>query len=91
MIVTSGWFLLLLCRYWNSRLATERQRLLSGFTHSDVVCMFTLASTEILFLQIDFTIYYQSLLKLTIMFLLVDFAYSLVFSFLVFFVVMYGP
>lgn len=24
--------------YWNSRLATERQRLLSGFTHSDVVC-----------------------------------------------------
>ncbi|KAL0399330.1 UNVERIFIED_CONTAM: tRNA (guanine(37)-N1)-methyltransferase 1 [Sesamum radiatum] len=24
--------------YWNSRLATERQRLLSCFTHSDVVC-----------------------------------------------------
>jgi tRNA G37 N-methylase Trm5 len=30
----------LLCRYWNSRLATERQRLLNGFTHHDVVCMF---------------------------------------------------
>ncbi|CAL1385429.1 unnamed protein product [Linum trigynum] len=24
--------------YWNSRLATERQRLLRGFTHKDVVC-----------------------------------------------------
>ncbi|CAI0439102.1 unnamed protein product [Linum tenue] len=24
--------------YWNSRLATERQRLLQGFTHKDVVC-----------------------------------------------------
>ncbi|XP_019183341.1 PREDICTED: tRNA (guanine(37)-N1)-methyltransferase 1 isoform X1 [Ipomoea nil] len=24
--------------YWNSRLATERQRLLSSFTHDDVVC-----------------------------------------------------
>ncbi|KAE8125713.1 hypothetical protein FH972_020488 [Carpinus fangiana] len=24
--------------YWNSRLATERQRLLNGFTHHDVVC-----------------------------------------------------
>ncbi|MED6110792.1 hypothetical protein PIB30_046049 [Stylosanthes scabra] len=26
--------------YWNSRLATERQRLLSGFTRKDVVCMY---------------------------------------------------
>ncbi|XP_021288023.1 tRNA (guanine(37)-N1)-methyltransferase 1 [Herrania umbratica] len=24
--------------YWNSRLATERQRLLSGFNHKDVIC-----------------------------------------------------
>ena len=54
MIVTSGWFLLL-CRYWNSRLATERQRLLNGFTYRDVVCMFALALTELIFLQIDFT------------------------------------
>lgn len=27
------------CRYWNSRLATERQRLLESFTRNDVVCM----------------------------------------------------
>lgn len=27
------------CRYWNSRLATERQRLLKSFTRNDVVCM----------------------------------------------------
>ncbi|KAF7112983.1 hypothetical protein RHSIM_RhsimUnG0172700 [Rhododendron simsii] len=26
--------------YWNSRLATERQRLLNCFTHDDVVCIF---------------------------------------------------
>lgn len=27
------------CRYWNSRLATERKRLLESFTRNDVVCM----------------------------------------------------
>ncbi|XVF04065.1 hypothetical protein REPUB_Repub05bG0049100 [Reevesia pubescens] len=29
----------LLCRYWNSRVATERQMLLSGFNRNDVICM----------------------------------------------------
>lgn len=30
----------LVCSYWNSRLATERQRLLNCFTQSDIVCEF---------------------------------------------------
>lgn len=87
MIVTSGWFLLL-CRYWNSRLATERQRLLNGFTYRDVVCMFASASTEIIFLQID--IYYlSSLIRLSCfcLWILLTVGY---FSFLVFVIVMYS-
>lgn len=32
-------FLSFVRRYWSSRLGTERQRLLSGFTRDDVVCM----------------------------------------------------
>lgn len=38
MLCDYYWFYFCLCRYWNSRLATERQRLLSCFRHNDVVC-----------------------------------------------------
>lgn len=31
-------------RYWNSRLATERQRLIGNFTRNDVVCMSVIIS-----------------------------------------------
>lgn len=32
--------LFVVCKYWSSKLATERKMLLDCFTQNDVVCMF---------------------------------------------------